>query len=316
MGIYDREYYRSDSRGLSWFSGPQPVCRAIIAINIVVYLCQIFSPQLTGSLVAIPHAVFGDWQVWRLLTAAFAHDPNSPFHLIFNMYLLWLFGAELESLYGTRDFLFLYLTSAIVSILGQIGVDQFLGNELDQVLGASGAVLAVSVIYAMFYPHRELTVLFLIRMEVWVLVAFGVAADLLLLVMRANTGTAYAAHVFGAAYGFAFKTFDLRPSRLTTRRWRQPKLRIVRAEPRERDRDREREREVPITRGGNTRTPEPVVSIRSPISAVIPEEQLDARLDEVLAKIAREGRANLSEEENRILQEASKRARNRRSDRP
>ena len=48
---------------------------------------------------------------------------------------------------------------------------------------------------------------------------------------------------------------------------------------------------------------------------MLPEEQLDARLDEVLAKIAREGRGGLTEEENRILQEASRRARNRRSDR-
>ncbi|MBV8270513.1 MAG: hypothetical protein JO252_29645, partial [Planctomycetaceae bacterium] len=46
-----------------------------------------------------------------------------------------------------------------------------------------------------------------------------------------------------------------------------------------------------------------------------PEEQLDAKLDEVLAKIAREGRSGLTEEENRVLEEASRRARNRRSDR-
>ena len=50
--------------------------------------------------------------------------------------------------------------------------------------------------------------------------------------------------------------------------------------------------------------------------SVLPEEQLDARLDEVLAKIAREGRGGLTEEDHRVLQEASRRARNKRSDRP
>ena len=55
---------------------------------------------------------------------------------------------------------------------------------------------------------------------------------------------------------------------------------------------------------------------KAPGVSVLPEEQLDAKLDEVLAKIAREGRAGLTEEELRVLQEASRRARIRRSDRP
>ena len=57
------------------------------------------------------------------------------------------------------------------------------------------------------------------------------------------------------------------------------------------------------------------MSPKSSSVSVLPEEQLDARLDEVLAKIAREGRGGLTDEDQRVLQEASRRARNKRSDR-
>jgi hypothetical protein len=89
---------------------------------------------------------------------------------------------------------------------------------------------------------------------------------------------------------------------------RRPRLRIVMPEPRE-----------PLgTRQtvGPSWTSDPATTPRPTTTAVVPEELLEAKLDEVLAKIAREGRSGLTEEENRVLQEASRRARNRRSDRP
>ena len=74
-------------------------------------------------------------------------------------------------------------------------------------------------------------------------------------------------------------------------------------------------REERLAPGGPDLVARPAAASKPSTTAVLPEEQLDARLDEVLAKIAREGRAGLTDDENRILQEASQRARNRRSDR-
>ena len=115
-------------------------------------------------------------------------------------------------------------------------------------------------------------------------------------------------HLAGAAFGFVYKHFDLRWSRLFSGRAFRPKLRIFSPVPYDQARPR---------------TPNPARSSTSvggsgktPSVSVLPEEQLDARLDEVLAKIAREGRAGLTEDEHRVLQEASRRARIRRSDRP
>jgi hypothetical protein len=69
------------------------------------------------------------------------------------------------------------------------------------------------------------------------------------------------------------------------------------------------------TSTGPTWSSEPASVSKPAATAVFPEEQLDARLDEVLAEIAREGRGGLTDDDNRVLQEASARARNRRSER-
>jgi hypothetical protein len=66
---------------------------------------------------------------------------------------------------------------------------------------------------------------------------------------------------------------------------------------------------------GPTWSPGTAATTRPSPTAVIPEELFDEKLDEILVKIAREGRGSLSEDENRVLDEASRRARNRRSER-
>jgi hypothetical protein len=115
-----------------------------------------------------------------------------------------------------------------------------------------------------------------------------------------------AAIMGGAGYAYLFKVQDLRWSRLLGLNKRRPRFRVVAPEP--------RDKVSPISATQNRASAS--AGSRSSGSVAYPDEQLDARLDEVLAKIAREGRAGLTEDDNRVLQEASQRARDRRSDRP
>jgi len=304
MGIYDREYYRGETRGSAWITGLAPACKAIIAINVIVF----FIPSLRNAeLAASSHAIFQQGKIWQLLTATFLHADQ--WHLLWNMLFLWIVGREMESLYGTRDFVGLYLSAAVVSTLGWAVVDVML-QQHGLMIGASGAIMAVVLVYAMYYPHREFLLFFVLPVQMWLMVAIFLGKDLLDLLSGTPSNIAMASHLTGAAYGYLFKQFDLRVSRLSWKRMTRPKLRIVSPDP----------REVPTSRNaGPTWSANPPSTYRhntSSTTAVIAEEQLDARLDEVLAKIAREGRSGLTEEENRVLQEASQRARNRRSDRP
>ena len=120
---------------------------------------------------------------------------------------------------------------------------------------------------------------------------------------------AYAAHLGGAAFGYLFKVGDLRLSRLE---------KMFQADAPAPDRLAPSPASRPPPPGPLDRArpgrPAPPPTRPAP-TAVIPEEQFDEKLDEILVKIAREGRGALSEEENRILDEASRRARNRRSER-
>jgi hypothetical protein len=169
-------------------------------------------------------------------------------------------------------------------------------------LGASGAVMAVVTLYTLFYPRREIFFFFL-PMPMWVLLGIYLVFPL----VGNNRGVAYQAHFMGAAFAFCFKQFDLRWSRLVTARIRRPRLRIFTPMPVDQPRTR--------PPGSSSRVSSESLGAKPSSVTVLPAEQLDARLDEVLAKIAREGRGGLTEEDHGVLQEASRRARDKRSDR-
>ena len=122
MGIYDREYYRGETGGPTWFSSVTPVCKAIILINAVVFLLQqvqaLDQDFVARYLAASPEETLRHYRVWQLLTATFLHA--NLLHILANMWLFWIVGREMESLYGSRDFLVFYLAAGIFSTLAWV----------------------------------------------------------------------------------------------------------------------------------------------------------------------------------------------------
>jgi len=309
MGIHDRDYYRGETQGSLWFSGQAPACKAIIAINVGMLILQALQGPDTPIdtwFVAKSQEILDRGHIWQLLTAAFLHD--GLLHLFWNMLFLWMVGRDMEALYGTRNFVALYVSAAIVSTLGWALLDRYYGNE-SRMVGASGAVMAVIVVYALYHPRREILFFMVVPVEMWLLVTIYILSDAWQLLMPdKNSRIAVAAHLSGAAYGYLYKQFDLRWSRLISGRFRSPRLRVIMPDPRDKSAPR------PAS-SSPTWSAAPPTSSKPSAAAVLPQELLDAKLDEVLAKIAREGPQHLTEEENRVLQEASRRARSRRSDR-
>ena len=106
MGIYDREYYRDEPRGYS-LGGDWSAVTTLMVINVAVFLADAFSSNHwiartlsldTGDLFHQP------WNVWQLLTYGFVHDPRDIWHLAFNMLGLWVFGRDVELVYGAKSF--------------------------------------------------------------------------------------------------------------------------------------------------------------------------------------------------------------------
>ncbi len=236
MGIYDREYYRERTRGSGWFTGTTPACKWILIANIVCFLLPRFLPDdsvLIRWFAAYSNLIFEKGQVWRLVTATFLHNPDNIWHILGNMLFLWFIGREMEAFYGTKEFLWLYFSAAVVSTLCWAVVDYASSpNNFIPMIGASGAIMAVVSLYTFYNPRREF-ILFIFPVEMWLLLTIYVVSDLWgLLATRGGSLTAFAAHLGGFGYAIAFWSFDLRLSRLKALLpTGRPRLRLVHPEP-------------------------------------------------------------------------------------
>jgi membrane associated rhomboid family serine protease len=119
------------------------VTYAIIAVTAFVFLLQ-WIPGL-GVTNALLYAgvysdpAYGAFQPWRMLTAVFVHSQGFIFHILLNMYTLWIFGRILETMLGHWRFLALYLVAGFAGSLGVL----FLSAPQTPVVGASGAIFGL-----------------------------------------------------------------------------------------------------------------------------------------------------------------------------
>ncbi|MFQ3594177.1 MAG: rhomboid family intramembrane serine protease, partial [Gemmataceae bacterium] len=144
-------------------------------------------------------------QVWRLLTSVFLHDNNSVWHIVINMLMLWWFGRQVEEHLGTREFLTMYLTAGVLASLA-FCLTYALGFNGSRALGASGAVAAVLMLSACYFPGQIIYLFFVIPVPVWFILVLMIASDgfnLLSGRMRpSGGGVASAAHLGGLLFGY------------------------------------------------------------------------------------------------------------------
>ena len=88
-----------------------PIVLNLIIINALVYVAQMIMDKTTGltNYIALYSYQSENFKPYQLVTHMFAHDPGNFFHILFNMYALWMFGAVLERVWGPKKFLIFYL---------------------------------------------------------------------------------------------------------------------------------------------------------------------------------------------------------------
>ncbi|MET0955203.1 MAG: rhomboid family intramembrane serine protease, partial [Cryobacterium sp.] len=114
---------------------------SIIALTLVVFLLQLI-PGLGVTERLLYAGIYSypfEFQPWRMLTSVFVHSTGFIFHVLLNMYTLWIFGQILERMLGRGRFLALYLLSGLAGSLGVL----FLASPLTPVVGASGAIFGL-----------------------------------------------------------------------------------------------------------------------------------------------------------------------------
>jgi membrane associated rhomboid family serine protease len=151
---------------------------------------------LTEALGLVPFLVVGQLWIWQLGTYMFLH--GGVFHILFNMLALWMFGAELERIWGTRNFLKFYFVTGIgAGILTVIfSLLPFSASEQlyqSNVIGASGAVYGLLLAYALYFPDRP----------IYMYLVFPIPAKIFVMIMGA---IAFYASVSGASGGVANAT--------------------------------------------------------------------------------------------------------------
>lgn len=314
------------------FSFFPPMIKALLVSNVAVFILQ----MLIGSLsfnnvplawvleryfalipfegVELSGGVTAHFYPWQLLSFQFMH--GGLMHLFFNMLALWMFGVELEAVWGSRRFLVYYLLSGVGAGLVHLLVAPLLGGIPLPTVGASGGVYAILLAFGMTFPNRPVVmfpILFPVPARILVIIYAGV--ELIAGITNTNSGVAHFAHLGGALVGFLLLKFGdtLRIywlfDKIATLVGRGPKnssfqkrrrVYTIESEPEPRSSQTttpswfRTEPQQDVHQGGGERLFEPTPNIT--------QEQIDRILD----KISRYGYNSLSDVEKKTLHEASK----------
>ena len=199
------------------------VTYALIVANALVYFMLQPSPQtraglrftfewglvpadLLGGVARLPHPVPVTWTV---ITSMFLH--GGFFHILGNMWYLWLFGDNVEDVMGRVRFLVFYLLSGVAAAAGQVVMDP--GSRVPMV-GASGAISGVLGGYVLLYPHARILTLVplgfftqLMEVPAVIVLGFWILVQLFnafLMPAYGGGGVAFFAHIGGFVAGMAF----------------------------------------------------------------------------------------------------------------
>jgi membrane associated rhomboid family serine protease len=147
-----------------------------------------------------PNAVVGTFQPWQLITYSFLHGGFT--HLFLNMFALYMFGSELERLFGRRRYLTYWFAAVLAAGVTQLLVSASTGSYYPTV-GASGGVFGLLLAYGIHFPRRTIVLLIPpIPMPAWLFVIVYAAIELFLGVTGTQAGVAHFAHLGGMFGGW------------------------------------------------------------------------------------------------------------------
>jgi membrane associated rhomboid family serine protease len=294
MGLYDREYYKEESPSGFGTRGPWSVTTWLIVANVGVFVLDMLlggrDHKVSDILAAHSDTLAKPYMWWQLLTYGFVHDYRNINHIIFNMLGLFFFGRVIEGTYGAREYLRFYLTSIVLGgvfwaartlIMSASGQD----TEFLSLVGASGGVTAVTLLFCINYPKQTILLMMVLPVPAWFVGAVIIIGDFLRALSGADGGVAVDVHLVGAAFAIIYYKLGIQlsrwipsftlPKKLFTRK---PRLRVHQAADDDVDIDDKLEREA----------------------------------DQLLEKINREGIDSLTARERRTLEQHSRRMRDRR----
>ncbi|MCD6376477.1 MAG: rhomboid family intramembrane serine protease [Caldisericaceae bacterium] len=264
-------YYRFRSGGML-----PPAVKNLMFANGIIWLMMILNGSLRYFLLdqfALNRIdVFYNFKIWQLVTYMFLHDPSGFMHVFFNMLFLWMFGAELENEWGTKEFLKYYFITGIGAGILNIILSP------SPTIGASGAVYGIMLAYALRYPDRYIYIYFLFPVKIKYFMAFLAFVSFFSTFGAYGGGIAHAAHLGGIVIGYIYLKYWYMFYKIKS--WLS-------------------------SLSATTKTPKMKYRPGGKGSEEEKVEYYRKVIDELLDKINRVGYLNLTEEEKKLLEEGS-----------
>lgn len=214
-------YFEYSNQNRGFLSGAPKVTRTIIIINIFFFIATLINKAAMVEIFALFYPTSHYFHIWQPLSHMFMH--GGFFHLLINMYMLYMFGSIVENIIGTKKFLLFYFICGFGAAALHTGVEYMqmqsymdgaaLGNQeaLRQIallkvtptVGASGAIYGILIAYAMLFPQSRMTLLFPpITMSAKSMTLLFIGIELLTGLSGSGGNIAHFAHLGGALFGF------------------------------------------------------------------------------------------------------------------
>jgi membrane associated rhomboid family serine protease len=184
--------------------GWTPAVKTLVIACVIGFFLQIFdrfagAPSFEVKFGLVPALVTQNYYLWQLVTYIFLH--GGFFHILFNMFGLYMFGSELEMTWGTREFTKFFFICGIGAAITSVIASP---HSPIPIIGASGAIFGLLLAYGVLFPDRIIYLYMVIPIPAkWFVVIFG-AITFLSALSATQSGVAYVAHLGGMAVGFLY----------------------------------------------------------------------------------------------------------------
>ena len=179
-----------------------PVTQALLIANIAIYLLEGSGMMNLEAFALWPPGGFGsNFEPWQVVTYAFLHGGLT--HILFNMLGLYMFGSEIERLFGSRFYAAYYFGCVVAAAICHLVMTAFMGGPAVPMVGASGGIYGLLLAFGVYFPHRRVLLLFPpIPLPARVFVAGFAVLELFFGVTGTAAGVAHFAHLGGMLGGY------------------------------------------------------------------------------------------------------------------
>ena len=175
--------------------------KLLVSVNFTIFFLQTISGKehlLFDLFGLVPQAIWSDFMIWQPFTYLFFH--GNIWHILINMFVLWMFGSELENAWGRKNFIKYYFITGIGA--GMVTCLFNLQSNIP-VVGASGAVYGILLAYGLSFPNRTVYLYGLIPIKsIWFVIAIGILA--FFSSFQQMTQISHLTHISGMAIGYVF----------------------------------------------------------------------------------------------------------------